>query len=70
MLGNEPNRYHIIAWTEETGSQAIESFDTLEECRELFQSMTDPSNTNPFYDDLREVGGHLRIEDSEGNGGF
>mgnify|MGYP003149562195 CR=1 FL=1 len=61
--------YNIIEWTEKTGSQLFESFETLEEATEAYNRIVDPIDVDVNYLHLtNDLGGYLRVEDSEGSG--
>jgi hypothetical protein len=59
--------YNIIEMTSEHGANELDSFDTEAECVDMFKALRDPGSLDCYFADLVEMGGYLRMEDSDGN---
>jgi hypothetical protein len=61
-------KYYIIASIENQYSDRTESFDCLSDAKEYLEALTHKDCLDPYYSNLKSMGGELRIEDNEGNG--
>ena len=57
--------YRII---ESIHGVAIEEYECKDDAIEAYNELVDPNTFDPYYDNLVEAGGYLRIEDEDGNG--
>jgi len=60
-------KYKIIEQTNDNGANAIEEYDTKDECIARFEELTSHNSFDPYYQDLVSCGGYLRMEDDNGN---
>lgn len=61
-------KYYIIAYIENEYSDRTESFNHLSEAQRHLEFLKDPNCLDPYYQNLINMGGDLRIEDENGNG--